>query len=179
MEYDCLKSTNSTISNATVAKSYFGSVQVSCTMTMLASLSIRFPKPVIDAIGEIINAEHPDLYDSSETIDGTDYNYENHDNMIDYRVYRKLLRHSFHSIDCISQRPSWTRSQMLPVNLKSMHYTGSETCAMQIRFAWYITMMSENNIRWPLRPCSNRQSSSTTLAITHGRITWTHADIIY
>lgn len=40
-----------------------------------------------------MNVEHPDLYnDSSETIAGTDYNDEHHDNMMDYPIYRNFVK---------------------------------------------------------------------------------------
>lgn len=49
------------MSNSAVSKYYFGTDQVYRSMTMLASLSVLLSKYVIDTIGIMKNAEHPDL----------------------------------------------------------------------------------------------------------------------
>lgn len=80
-------------SNTAVAQSYFGTVNVSRTMTMLASTAVRLPKPVIQTVGHIMNSEHPDLCTGEP-------DFENHGattqrdalSWVDCRVYRSFIR---------------------------------------------------------------------------------------
>ena len=60
-EFDRLSKIKSSVTQKEVSQSYFGCPKVNRTMTMLASVAIRLPVPVLKEIGNIMNSEQPGL----------------------------------------------------------------------------------------------------------------------
>ncbi len=92
-DYDRMRLLKQSVSQRTVAQSYFGFNGVNRTMTMLASVAIRLPEQVIRELGYIMNTDYPKICLKEESIDCSAAKTEEEvmSNQ-DCRVFRSFLK---------------------------------------------------------------------------------------
>lgn len=66
-EYNRTSTSYSNLSHAMIMNSYFGQGKVYTAMTIIASVAVRLTAKVIATIGEIINGEHTNSFQSKTT----------------------------------------------------------------------------------------------------------------
>ena len=97
MEYENLLRMQSKPSHIQVARTYFGTEEVSNSRKFLASMAVRLPRTTINEIGSIMNLEMPEECLKHDSFDS--YGAKNVQEMlstVDCRIFRKFL--TLHSL---------------------------------------------------------------------------------